>query len=152
MATVSTNLLVQANNETSDNKLITPGGGDIYLQLSRGHTCVINRFRVDILQPDGHGGFVPAKDPPLAEGAIPSPGNPNEVSVRLGPPASLQGRRTILLSGGIALPPDTPGRVDSIIGIFQLKPDGTTFRRVEWEADSGHNVKELISRFEINIT
>lgn len=152
MATIVTALNIQPNDGGSDNRLITPGGGDIYVQLSRGYACVINRFRVDILQPNGAGGWLPAKDPALAEGMIPSTGHEHDVMVRLGPPMDLKGRRTVLQSGGIALPPGTPGRVDSIMGIYQIQPDGVTYRRVEWDADSAHNVKELISRFEINIT
>jgi hypothetical protein len=152
MAKVETSLQIKPNDGSSDNKLIIPGGGDIYLQLSRGFNSIINRYRVDILPPDGSGGWVPAKDPAFAEGRIPAPGQPTEVLIKLGPPASLQGRRIILLVGGIALPPDTAGQVDAVIGIYQLKPDGVSYRRVDWEADSAHDVKELISRFEITIT
>jgi len=152
MAKIDITLQVLSNDGSSDNKLITPGGGDLYLQLSRGHNCIINRYRTDILQPNGAGGWLPAKDPALTEGTIPTQGHPTEVLIRLGPPASLQGRRIILLVGGLALPPDTPGQVDAIIGLYQLNPDGQTYRRIEWEADSAHSIKELISRFEITIT
>ncbi len=158
MAEITTSLSVRDVPGAPDDKIIALQGGAVSVQITRGYNSLINRYRVDLQQPDGQGGWLPIQDPPLAAGQVPPvnlpPGSPpaaaGQVLHTVGLPAALQGRRLVVLTGSIALPPGTAGQCDVIVALYQ--PTGATFRRIDWEADSVPDQVELLSRFTFTIT
>jgi hypothetical protein len=155
MAEITTSVSVRDVPVAPDDKIIALPGGAVSVQIARGYNSLINRYRVDLQQPDGQGGWLPIQDPPLASGQVPplnlppgaSPAAAGQVLHTVGMPAALPGRRLVVLTGSIALPPGTAGQCDVIIALYQAT--GATYRRVEWEADSAPDQVELLSRFTI---
>lgn len=145
MAIVSVQLSIAANNGLPDNKAVTPGGGDVYLQINRGFNCFIPNYQVDICR------VISATqlqiETPKGTGQYPSAANPNGPAplINLGAPAGLAGRCVVLQADGVSASTQV-GQIDVIVGIYQLT--GAVFRRVDWEADSGFAI-QMQSRFNI---
>jgi hypothetical protein len=145
MAIVVLKSSIAPSNGAQDNKLVSPDGGDVYLQLNRGYNCVVSSYRIDICR------VISAEKleilTKVGAGKYPADENPNAPAplFNLGAPATLAGKCITLLSDAVSASGQV-GQVDVIVGIYQF--DGATFRRVDWEADSAHAV-QLQSRFEI---
>jgi hypothetical protein len=151
MPVINVAINVRPNDNSTDNRLLAPAGGAVFLELNRGFNCVIPSFGIAVCTHDpATGGFKVERT--IAEnGQFPPAENPNAPAplYNLGAPAGLLNRCVVVVTSAAALPPGVAGSISVILHLFQQNAD-QSYRRVDWEADSTRAV-QLQSRFEIDL-
>ena len=150
MPTISLTLNVRANDGSTDNQLIGPTGGDVYVELNRGFNCVIPSFGVAICTPHPAKGGFTVETTLEEDGQFPSSQDPTGPAplYRLGRPTDLLNRCIVIVTSA-ATDSGTSGSISVIVRLLEQNAD-QTFRRIAWTDDSAQAI-QLQSRFEVDI-
>ena len=150
MPTIPLTLNVRANDGSTDNQLVGPAGGDVYVELNRGFNGVIASFGVAICTHDPATGGFTVETALEEDGQFPSSQDPTGPAplYRLGRPADLLNRCIVIVTSAVT-DSGASGSISVIVRLLQQRAD-KTFRRVAWADDSAQAI-QLQSRFEVDI-